>query len=95
MQATIPTGYRSSKRSAWSAAPSRRALFPPQEPEHADTFWRRAIHWLARHLNPRRQSRANPRVVKRKVLKWAAKREHHTHWPQPRAPAIQTITPTN
>jgi hypothetical protein len=22
-------------------------------------------------------------VVKRKVLKWAAKRSHHTRWPQP------------
>jgi hypothetical protein len=34
----------------------------------------------------------HPRVVKRKVLKWAAKREHHAHWPQPHAPTIQTLT---
>lgn len=44
--------------------------------------------WLARI---RRRTRANLCVVKRRVLKWAAKRAHHTSTPQPRAPAMHYV----
>jgi hypothetical protein len=59
------------------------ALFPPQQPEKTEAAWRQAILKLLRRLNPIRRKRSNPRVVKRKVLKWGAKRDHHTRWPQP------------
>ena len=45
------------------------------------------MHALAGRVNPERRQRSNPRVVKRKVLKWAAKRQCHygvkqTEYPQ-------------
>jgi hypothetical protein len=57
--------------------------FPPQEAERG---WRYAITLLARRLNPARRRRANPRVVKRKYVKWHVKRAHHRSWPQPTGP---------
>jgi len=38
---------------------------------------------LARRLNPARRHRSNPRVAKRKYVKWRVKRERHKTWPQP------------
>jgi len=32
---------------------------------------------LCRRLNPARRLRANPRLVKRKYVKWHVKRSHH------------------
>ena len=34
-------------------------------------------------LNPARRQRSNSRVIKCKISKWLAKRDHHTHWSQP------------
>ena len=65
------------------------ALFPPHNRDAIGALWQCAIGKLAQRLNPVRRIRANPRVVKRKVLKWAAKRTQHTRWPQPaRSPQI-------
>ena len=50
-----------------------------------------AIGKLTQRLNPARRVRANPRVVKRKVLKWAAKRSHHHTMPQPQTAHRCTI----
>jgi hypothetical protein len=50
---------------------------------------------LLKRLNPARRRRSNPRVIKRKISKWLAKRDHHTHWAQPKhSPQIhlQTLT---
>lgn len=38
---------------------------------------------LLGRLNPARHPRANPRVIKRKYVKWHVKRAHHAHWPRP------------
>ncbi|TFB77199.1 hypothetical protein E3O21_09915 [Cryobacterium flavum] len=65
------------------AAPWHRAIFPPPHPDHAQAVWRHAIRALVRRLNPARRRRSSPRVIKRKVSKWPAKRFHHAHWPQP------------
>lgn len=58
-------------------------MFPPHDRDAVADLWRCAIGKLTQRLNPARRARANPRVVKRKILKWAAKRSHHTPWPQP------------
>ncbi|TFD25047.1 hypothetical protein E3T32_03935 [Cryobacterium sp. TMT2-23] len=79
----IPTECRSSPRYASPAAPWLRALFPPQERRRPNATWQHAIRALVGRLNPTRRKRSNPRVIKRKVLKWPAKRLHHAHWPQP------------
>ena len=57
--------------------------FPPQHPDRAGAIWRHAILSLINRLNPARRQRSNPRVIKHKISKWLAKRDHHTHWPQP------------
>nr|EJI93862.1 hypothetical protein JVH1_8724 [Rhodococcus sp. JVH1] len=54
-------------------------------------MWNQGIAKILRRINPARRPRANPRVVKRKVLKWAAKRAHHQHHPQPTQPPKCTI----
>ena len=56
---------------------------PPQRPDRAGAIWHHAILGLINRLNPARRQRSNPRVIKRKISKWLAKRDHHTHWPQP------------
>ena len=67
------------------------SAFPPPGADTADAIWSHAIRWLTQHLNPPRRKRSHPRVVKRKVLKWAAKSSHHTHWPQPEHTPHTTI----
>ncbi|MGC8513553.1 MAG: hypothetical protein ACP5P1_11060 [Acidimicrobiales bacterium] len=62
--------------------------FPPQATEHTRRY---AITLLARRLNPARRHRSNPRVVKRKYVKWHVKREHHKTWPQPTGPPRASI----
>ena len=80
---TTRTEYPSSRRYESLEDRCRTALFPPHNDNAAATLWRCAIGKLVQRLNPARRTRANPRVVKRKVLKWSAKRSHHTRWPQP------------
>lgn len=56
----------------------------------------RGIQEMLRRLL-RRRLRANPRVVKRKMSNYAAKRAHHRDWPRPTRPpneAITVFTPT-
>lgn len=73
-------------------APSqRRAILPPQ-PEHG---WRHAIRLLCQRLNPARRSRSNPRLIKRKYVKWHVKRARHSTWPQPTGPPTVTIDRSN
>jgi integrase len=44
-----------------------------EQPRHSSVtrLWNEGITKLLRRINPARRRRANPRVVKRKVLKWA------------------------
>jgi hypothetical protein len=46
---------------------------------------------LCRRLNPDRRQRSNPRLVKRKYVKWHVKRARHRDWPQPTGPPVATI----
>jgi len=39
--------------------------------------------------------RANPRVIKRKYVKWHVKRARHRDWPRPTRPATATIIQSN
>ncbi|TFD77032.1 hypothetical protein E3T53_12220 [Cryobacterium psychrophilum] len=77
------------------AAGRPRAPFPPQQPEQPEATWRHAIRRLLKRLNPARRKRSNPRVIKRKISKWLAKREHHSRWPQPQHEAHITIKTLN
>lgn len=65
--------------------------FPPQRTDHG---WRHAIILLCRRLNPARRHRSNPRVIKRKYVRWHVKRARHRDWPQPTGPPTATITRT-
>jgi hypothetical protein len=49
------------------------------------------VRRLVGRLNPARRARANPRVVKRKYVKWHVKRADHAHWPQPISPTTYTV----
>jgi len=51
----------------------------------------RGLREVLQHLLTRRL-RANPRVVKRKMSNYGAKRAHHRNWPQPTKPPDVTIT---
>ena len=66
--------------------------FPPQTTDHG---WCHAIVLLCQRLNPARRHRANPRVIKRKYLKWHVKRYRHQQWPRPTQPPQATIHPPN
>ena len=62
--------------------------FSPSDSDHG---WRYAIALLVRRLNPARRQRSNPRVVKRKYVKWHVKRAHHRSWPQPTGPPRASV----
>ena len=49
-------------------------------------LYQRLLRDIARHRLPERANRINPRVIKRKVLKFPKKRKHHLSWPQPSTP---------
>jgi hypothetical protein len=66
--------------------------FPPHHPDACHRSWLTFLRRLIGRLNPARRPRANPRLVKRKYLKWHVKRTHHDQWPQPtHAPAYKPI----
>ena len=88
---TTPIEYPSLPRYASPEERYPTALFPPHNRDAIGALWQCAIGKLAQRLNPVRRARANPRVVKRKVLKWAAKRTQHARWPQPAASPQITI----
>src|SRR5664280_487120 len=88
----IPTGSRSSPRSASPAVPSPSAAhFPPQDTDATNATWRRAIIHLLQRLNPMRRRRSNPHVVKRKMPKWHVKLSWHADWLPPTGPPRATI----
>lgn len=63
-----------------------RAIFPPDDPGRAERGWRTVVGKLIARINPPRQQRSNPHVIKRKYTKWHVKRDKHAHWPQPSHP---------
>ncbi len=58
-------------------------------------LYQRLLHDIARHRLPDRANRINPRVIKRKVLKFPVKRKHHLDWPQPSMPFRCAVTMLN
>jgi hypothetical protein len=50
----------------------------------------RGVREVLRRLLTRRL-RANPRVVKRKMSNYKAKRTHHRNWPRPTKPPDEAI----
>jgi len=46
---------------------------------------------IAQEKLDRRRDRVNPRVIKRKMSKWAKKRPCHRHYPQPKKTFRQSI----
>lgn len=60
-----------------------------------DRSWLTFLRRLVRRLNPARRPRANPRVIKRKYVKWHVKRAHHNQWPRPAHPTSYTTQLTN
>jgi hypothetical protein len=52
-------------------------------PALLEGLFRRLLRELARTHLPERKPRAEPRCVRRKVIKWPLKRSEHYRWPQP------------
>lgn len=55
-------------------------------PRHAagqQDWYDNLVQEIAEEMLPPRRDRTNPRVIKRKMSKWAKKRPHHYHNPQP------------
>jgi hypothetical protein len=46
-------------------------------------WWNQLITEIAQETIPPRRNRINPRVIKKKMSKWAKKRPQHRHYPQP------------
>jgi hypothetical protein len=63
----------------------RNAVFEFQiiDPSQSNHWYQRLLRDIAREQLPQRDNRCNPRVVKRKMSKFALKREQHRHPPQP------------
>lgn len=55
-------------------------------------LYRRLLDDLVHALLPERQPRAQPRVVKRKMVRFPLKRLEHQHWPQPTRPYWRSLT---
>ena len=51
--------------------------------EQKGQLYQRLLQDIARYRLPERGHRSNPRVVKRKMSKFALKRDQHRQWPQP------------
>lgn len=58
-------------------------------------LYRRLLRDLARYQLPERDNRINPRVIKRKVLKFPVKRKEHRRWPQPSTPFCAAVAMLN
>lgn len=54
-------------------------------------WYERLLAEIAEEILPERRDRVNPRVIKRKMSKWAKKRPHHRHHPQPTRPFRQSL----
>ena len=67
--------------------------FPPRDHDTSERAWLTFIRRLLRRLNPVRRRRTNPRVIKRKYVKWHVKRAHHAQWPRPGETTTYTVLP--
>jgi Insertion element 4 transposase N-terminal/Transposase DDE domain len=71
----------------------RSAVFPAQivAPEQSADWYQQLLHDIGQARLPQRDNRINPRVIKRKMSKFALKREEHRHLPQPARNFSETV----
>ena len=60
-------------------------------PEYIPLLYQRLLDDIAHEVLPPRRDRSYPRVVKRKMSKFALKRPQHKHWPQPLKPFADSV----
>jgi hypothetical protein len=72
-----------------------RLLQCPRSPRKAQEWYVGLITEVAREKLPPRRDRVNPRVVKRKMSKWAKKRASHYNYSQPTKNFRQSINMLN
>ena len=60
-------------------------------PEYIPLLYQRLLDDIAREVLPPRRDRSYPRVVKRKMSKFALKRPEHENWPQPLKPFADSV----
>jgi hypothetical protein len=63
----------------------------PRRPAKLKAFYADLLAEVAKQKLPPRRDRVNPRVIKRKMSKWAKKRPIHYNYPQPTKKFRQTI----
>ncbi len=68
--------------------------FQQSDPACHPTLYQRMLRDMAHFRLPPRETRTNPRVVKRKMSNFDKKRPEHRHWPQPTVPFHQAIALT-
>jgi hypothetical protein len=66
-------------RELLGAMPEFQMVVPEQWPQ----LYQRLLHDIAQVILPPRRNRINPRVVRRRQVKFNCKRPQHYHWPQP------------
>lgn len=64
---------------------------PPGE-RGRPSWYERLLAEIAADVLPQRRDRVNPRAIERKTSKWAKKRPHHRHHPQPTRPFRRSCT---
>jgi hypothetical protein len=69
------------------AVPEFQMVTPDQWPH----LYHRLLHDVAEGKLPQRRHRSNPRVVKRKMVKFHLKRLKHDGWPQPTRPFCEAV----
>jgi len=60
-------------------------------PEYIPLLYQRLLDDITREVLPPRRDRSYPRVVKRKMSKFALKRPEHKYWPQPLKPFADSV----
>jgi transposase IS4-like protein/DDE family transposase len=63
----------------------------PQEAVGQRRWYEALVEEIAEEILPPRRDRINPRVIKRKMSKWAKKRAHHYRNPQPTKPFRESV----
>jgi hypothetical protein len=63
----------------------------PREAVDQRRWYDDLVQEIAEEVLPPRRDRINPRVIRRKMSKWAKKRAHHYHSPQPTMPFRESV----
>jgi len=63
----------------------------PEDEAGRQRWWEDLLAEVSEEILPERRDRVNPRVIKRKMSKWAKKRPQHRRIPQPTMPFAEAI----